>query len=620
MTNEQVIRDFALTGTGKLKDTTAMTTRYTAPLADIRFDLYDLLEVEKLFAKLPGCEGLNRELIDAVLDEAAKFSQTVLAPLNETGDRQGCTFDRTSGNVKAPDGFRQAYRQYVEGGWAGLTAPEAYGGQGLPETIGAPVKEMIDSANLAWGTYPLLSHGATEALRMHGEDWQKDAFLKRIVSGEWTGTMCLTEPHCGSDLGLLKTRAEPNADDSHAISGTKIFITAGEHDFTDNIVHLVLARLPDAPKGVKGISLFIVPKFKVGKDGTAGERNGVRCGSIEHKMGLKGSATCVLNFDEAQGWLIGEANKGLNAMFTMMNTARLAVGLQGLALSERAYQNALSYARERLQMRSLSGAKFPDKPADPLIVHGDIRRMLLTQKSLMEGGRALGLYAATLVDTQHRSTDENEVKRAEALVSFLTPIIKAMLTENANECTSLALQIYGGHGYIAEQGVEQYARDARITTIYEGTTQIQALDLLGRKIMQQRGEGLQLFLEQLGAFCARHANDDALKDFVPKLAALAKEWAEVTQALGKRALSNPDEIGAAAVDYLFYSGYVALAYAWARSVAAANASSQSEDFKQAKRLTARFYFDRILPRTRTHAAAMQSGTDSIFAMPDALFG
>jgi len=597
-----------------------MTTHYTAPLADIRFDLYDVLEVEKLFAKLPGCEGLNRELIDAVLDEAAKFSQAVLAPLNEIGDQQGCSFDKATAEVKAPQGFKQAYRQYVEGGWTGLTAPEAYGGQGLPETIGAPVKEMIDSANLAWGTYPLLSHGATEALRVHGEDWQKDAFLKRIVSGEWTGTMCLTEPHCGSDLGLLKTRAEPSDDGSYAISGTKIFITAGEHDFTDNIVHLVLARLPDAPKGVKGISLFIVPKFKVGKDGAKGERNGVRCGSIEHKMGLKGSATCVLNFDGAQGWLIGEPNKGLNAMFTMMNTARLAVGLQGLALSERAYQNALSYARERLQMRSLSGAKFPDKPADPLIVHGDIRRMLLTQKALIEGGRALGLYAATLVDIQHRSTDENEVKRAEVLMSFLTPIVKALLTENANECTSLALQIYGGHGYIAEHGMEQYARDARITTIYEGTTQIQALDLLGRKVMQQQGAGLKLFLEEIAAFCTQHANDDALKAFVAPLAGIAKEWAEVTQAIGRRAVGNADEVGAAAVDYLFYSGYVALAYAWARSVAAAETSSQPEDFKQAKRLTARFYFDRILPHTRTHLAAMQAGADSIFAMPDALFG
>ncbi len=597
-----------------------MTTHYTAPLADIRFDLYDLLDVGKLFAKLPGCDGLTCETIDAVLEEAAKFSQQVLAPLNEVGDRQGCTFDKETGAVTTPEGFKHAYEQYIEGGWAGLTAPEAFGGQGLPETIGAPVKEMVDSANLAWGTYPLLSHGATEALRMHGADWQKEAFLKPIVSGEWTGTMCLTEAHCGSDLGLLKTRAEPNEDGSYAISGTKIFITAGEHDFTDNIVHLVLARLPDAPKGVKGISLFIVPKFHIGKDGKKGKRNAVRCGSIEHKMGLKGSATCVLNFDAAQGWLIGEPNKGLNAMFTMMNTARLAVGLQGLALSERAYQNALAYARERLQMRALSGAKFPDKPADPLIVHGDIRRMLLTQKALIEGGRALGLYAATLVDIQHRAKNPAEVKRADALVSFLTPIIKALLTENAVECTNLALQIYGGHGYIAEQGVEQYARDARITTIYEGTTGIQALDLLGRKIVQQRGEGLRLFLEDLGAFCAQHASDETLKEFIPKLSALAKEWTEVTQRLGMRAVSNPDEIGASAVDYLFYCGYIALADAWTRSVAAADASSQSDDFKQAKRMTARFYFDRILPRTRMHLAAMQAGPDSIFAMPDKLFG
>ncbi|HET9819589.1 MAG TPA: acyl-CoA dehydrogenase C-terminal domain-containing protein [Rhodanobacteraceae bacterium] len=597
-----------------------MTTNYTAPVADIRFALYDVLEVEKLFARLPGCGELTCELVDAVLDEAAKFSQAVLAPLNAVGDQQGCNFDKASGTVTTPEGFKRAYGQYVEGGWAGLTAPEAFGGQGLPESIGAPVKEMIDSANLAWGTYPLLSHGATEALCVHGADWQQEAFLKRIVSGEWTGTMCLTEAHCGTDLGLLRTRAEANDDGSHAITGTKIFITAGEHDFTDNIVHLVLARLPDAPEGVKGISLFIVPKMKVGRDGVAGERNAVRCGAIEHKMGLKGSATCVMNFDAAQGWLIGEPNKGLNAMFTMMNTARLAVGLQGLALSERAYQNALAYARERLQMRALSGAKFPDKPADPLIVHGDVRRMLLTQKSLIEGGRALGLYAATLVDVQHRSKDAEEVKRAEALVSFLTPIVKAMLTENANECTSLALQIYGGHGYIADNGMEQYARDARITTIYEGTTQIQALDLLGRKVIQQRGEGLRLFLEQIGAFCAQHADNEALKEFVPELSILANEWASITQALGKRALSNPDEVGAAAVDYLLYSGYIALAHAWARSVLAAGASQQGEDFKQAKLLTARFYFARILPRTRMHLAAMQADADSVFAMPDKLFG
>ncbi|MBS0432526.1 MAG: acyl-CoA dehydrogenase C-terminal domain-containing protein [Proteobacteria bacterium] len=597
-----------------------MTTHYTAPLDDIRFALYDLLEVEKLFARLSGCETLNRETIDAVLEEAAKFSQTVLAPLNETGDRQGCVFDKATGEVETPEGFKHAYRQFVEGGWAGLTAPEEFGGQGLPEALGEPVKEMIDSANLSWGNYPLLSHGAVEALRVHGEDWQKEAFLKRIVSGEWTGTMCLTEAHCGSDLGLLKTRAEPDADGSHAITGTKIFITAGEHDFTGNIVHLVLARLPDAPAGVKGISLFIVPKFKVGKDGNIGERNALRCGAIEHKMGLKGSATCVMNFDGAQGWLIGAPDKGLNAMFTMMNTARLAVGIQGLALSERAYQNALGYARERLQMRALSGAKFPDKPADPLIVHGDVRRMLLTQKSLIEGGRALGLYAATLVDVQHRAADAGERERANTLVSFLIPIVKAMLTENAIECTNLALQIYGGHGYIAEQGMEQYVRDARITTIYEGTTQIQALDLIGRKTLHTQGAGLKLFLAEAGAFCAQHAGDAAVKEFIPKLGALAKEWGEVTLALGARAAQDPEEMGAAAVDYLFYSGYIALAYFWARSVAAAEASSHHADFKQAKRLTARFYYARILPRTRAHLAAMQSGAENLLAMPEGLFG
>ncbi len=597
-----------------------MTTHYTAPLADIRFALYDLLQVEKLFARLPGCESLNRETIDAVLEEAARFAQTVLAPLNQSGDQQGCAFDKQTASVKTPSGFKHAYQQFVEGGWAGFTAPEEFGGQGLPETIGAPVKEFIDSANLAWGTYPLLSHGAIEALRAFGTEWQREVFLKPIVAGNWTGTMCLTEAHCGSDLGLLKTRAEPNADGSFAVTGTKIFITSGEHDFTDNIVHLVLARLPDAPAGVKGISLFIVPKFKVDREGKVGERNTVRAGAIEHKMGLKGSATCVLNFDRAQGYLLGEPNRGLNAMFVMMNTARLAVGLQGLALSERAYQNALSYARERLQMRSLSGAKFPDKPADPLIVHGDVRRMLLTQKALIEGGRALGLYATTLVDIQHRANDEAERRHAEALVSFLTPIVKGMLTENGIECTNLALQIYGGHGYIAEHGMEQYVRDARITTIYEGTTQIQALDLLGRKIMQQRGEGLRLFLEEINAFCAQHANDETLKKFIPKLSALTKEWSELTQAASARAMKNADEIGAAAVDYLFYSGYIAIAYFWARSVAAANMSSQSEDFKQAKRLTARFYFARVLPRTRAHKAAIEAGGETLFAMADGLFG
>ena len=522
--------------------------------------------------------------------------------------------------VTTPQGFPQAYQTYAEGGWVGVGGDPVFGGMGMPKVISAQVEEMVNSANLSFGLYPMLTAGACLSILNHASEELKQQYLPNMYAGVWAGSMCLTEPHAGTDLGIIRTKAEPQADGSYKISGTKIFITGGEHDLTENIIHLVLAKLPDAPAGPKGISLFLVPKVMVNADGSLGEKNSLSCGSIEHKMGIKASATCVMNFDGAEGYLIGQPNKGLNAMFTMMNTARLAVGLQGLALSERAYQNALSYARERLQMRALSGAKFPDKPADPLIVHGDIRRMLLTQKSLIEGGRALGLYAATLVDIQHRSQDAAEAKRAEALVSFLTPIVKALMTEHGNECTSLALQIYGGHGYIAEQGMEQYARDARITTIYEGTTGIQALDLLGRKIMQQHGEGLRLFLEHLAAFCAQHANDAATKDFIPKLSALAKEWAEVTQGLGMRAVSNPDEIGAAAFDYLMYSGYVALAYAWARSVAAAEALSHSEDFKQAKRLTARFYFDRILPRTRTHLAAMQAGADSVLAMPDALFG
>jgi alkylation response protein AidB-like acyl-CoA dehydrogenase len=600
-------------------------SKYAAPLTDMRFVMFDLLKADVQYARLPGGEAATRDVLDAILDEAAKFTEQVLAPLNAVGDAEGCRFDKATSNVTTPTGFKQAYEQYIAGGWGGLTAPEKYGGQHLPESIGAPLKEMIDSANLSWGMYPLLSHGASEALKQHGEEWQREVFLKPIIEGRWTGTMCLTESHCGSDLGLLKTRAEPalegsGADGTYRVSGTKIFISAGEHDLTENIVHLVLARLPDAPSGVKGISLFIVPKYKTGKDGKMRERNTATCGAIEHKMGIKGSATCVMNFDAAEGWLIGPPNRGLMAMFTMMNTARLAVGLQGLALIERAYQNSLIYARERLQMRALSGAKFPDKSADPLIVHPDIRRMLLTQKAFAEGSRALGYYAATLVDLVERSPDVDERKRADELLSFIIPIVKGLLTEAAVECTNLALQIYGGHGYIHETGIEQFARDARITTIYEGTTQIQALDLLGRKIMQTQGVGLKYFLEEISAFCHGNAQNAALAEFVAPLAIAAKDWADLTQAIGKRALANPEEIGIAAVDYLFYSGYVALAYFWARSVAAADASAQSADFKQAKRSTARFYFARILPRTLTHVTALRASADSLMAMPDAQFG
>ncbi len=595
-------------------------TRYAAPLKDVRFALYDVLGAEALFQRLPGFESATPDIVDAVLEEAAKFAEQVLAPINHSGDQEGCVLDKASASVTTPKGFKEAYATYVDGGWSTLTTPEKFGGQGLPETVGAIVKEFIDAANVSWGNFPMLSHGSVEALKAHGEAWQQEAFLKPITDGRWTGTMCLTEPHCGTDLGLLKTRAEPQADGSYRVTGTKIFITAGEHDLTDNIVHLVLARLPDAPPGVKGISLFIVPKFKVGKDGVAGERNTLAVGSIEHKMGIKASVTCVMNFDGAEGWLIGAPHKGLNAMFTMMNTARLAVGVQGLGLTERAYQNALAYARDRVQMRALTGAKFPEKPADPLLVHPDIRRMLLTQKAFAEGCRVLALYAYLQHDIATHSPDAEERERADQLVSFLTPIVKGLLTELAQEATYDAVQVFGGHGYIAETGVEQYARDARITTIYEGTTQIQANDLLGRKILQLQGAGLKHFLGEISAFCQSAAADPALGEFVAPLAIVTKEWSDITQEVARRAQANPDEIGAAAVDYLFYSGYVALAYFWVRSVAAAETSSHGADFKDSKRHTARFYFSRILPRIHAHGAAIRAGADTLMAMPDAQFG
>ncbi|MGQ4583809.1 acyl-CoA dehydrogenase C-terminal domain-containing protein [Lysobacter sp. F60174L2] len=592
---------------------------YKAPLRDMRFVLFDVLGAEARFQRM-GFTDATRDVLDAVLEEGARFTETVLAPLNETGDRIGCSFDAATGAVTTPPGFKQAYEQYVDGGWAGLTSAPEFGGQGLPHAAGVPLKEMIDAANLAWGNFPLLSHGATEALIHHGEDWQREVFLKPLVEGRWTGTMCLTEPHCGTDLGLLKTRAVPNDDGSYDITGTKIFITAGDHDFTDNIVHLVLARLPDAPAGSKGISLFVVPKMRVARDGTVGDANAVRVGSIEHKMGIHGSATCVLNFDGAQGYLVGQPNKGLMAMFTMMNTARLAVGLQGLGLSDRALQNALAYSRERLQMRSLSGAKFPDKPADPIIVHPDVRRMLLTCKALVEGGRLMGYHAALLVDIAHNAPDADERKQADALLGFMTPIVKACLTEWGVECTYHALQCYGGHGYIAEHGIEQLARDARITTLYEGTTGIQALDLLGRKVMQLQGAGMQVFLGMVEAFCKEHDGNAAVAEFIAPLRDKAGEWQRLTMQVGQRAVADADEVGAAAYDYLMYSGYVALAYWWARSVAASEASSQPEGFKAGKRETARFYFARILPRTLGHAAAMESGTAPLMTLDAGQFG
>ncbi|MFC5743822.1 acyl-CoA dehydrogenase C-terminal domain-containing protein [Dyella tabacisoli] len=586
-------------------------TQYKAPLDDLRFALYDVLGAEATLTALQGGDGHTRDLLDAVLEEAGKLSEQVLAPTNASGDEEGCHFDKATQTVTTPKGFKEAFRQFAEGGWAGLTMAEHFGGQALPSVLGTATTELFQSGNLSWSLYPLLSEGACHALELHGNDWQRERFLKPIVEGRWTGTMCLTEPQAGSDLGLLKTRAEPTANNTYKITGTKIFISAGEHDLTENIIHLVLARLPDAPAGSRGISLFIVSKFKLNDDGSLAARNAVAAGAIEHKMGIRGSATCVMNFDAAEGYLIGQPHKGLAAMFTMMNAARLAVGVQGLALSERALQNSLNYARERLQSRALSGAAFPDKPADNLLVQPDVRRMLLTQRAIVEGSRALLLYTALQTDIEARATDEAARKQASELVAFLIPIAKGVVTELAQESTKEALQIYGGHGYIAENGMEQFVRDARIITLYEGTTGIQAADLLGRKILQLQGVGLKYFMQEIAAFCQQHAKDESLRSLIGPLATATKQWGDMTLQLAQRVQANPEELGAAATDYLYYSGYIALAYMWARSAAAVSAGNQTAAFKQAKLDTAGFYFSRILPRCLTHQAAIEAGVGSL---------
>jgi len=586
-------------------------TIYKAPLDDLRFALFDVLGAESTLTSLQGGEAHSRDLLDAVLEEAGRLSEQLLAPTNGPADEEGCHFDKATQAVTTPKGFKEAFKQFAEGGWTGLTNPEKYGGQSLPNVLGTATTEIFQSGNLAWSLYPLLSEGATHAMEMHGEEWQRERFMKPIVEGRWTGTMCLTEPQAGSDLGLLKTRAEPTDNNAYKITGTKIFISAGEHDLTENIVHLVLARLPDAPEGSRGISMFIVPKFKVNEDGSLGARNTVAAGAIEHKMGIHACSTCVINLDGAEGYLIGKPHKGLMAMFTMMNAARLSVGVQGLALAERALQNSLNYARERLQSRSLSGPKFPDKPADNLLVQPDVRRMLLTQRAFVEGSRALLLYTSLHTDVESRSADEAARKAAGELVAFLIPIAKGVVTELAQECTKEALQIYGGHGYIAENGVEQFVRDARIITLYEGTTGIQAADLLGRKILQLQGVGFKHFLQEISVFCQKHSADEALRTLIGPLAIATKQWGDLTLQLAQRVQANPEELGAAATDYLYYSGYVSLAYLWARSVAAVEASTQSAAFKQAKRDTASFYFTRILPRTLVHKAAIEAGVATL---------
>ncbi|MDI9244893.1 acyl-CoA dehydrogenase C-terminal domain-containing protein [Marinobacter sp. CHS3-4] len=594
---------------------------YKAPLRDIKFVMSELLDSEQHYANLKGGEDATPDMVDAIIAEGAKFCEQVLSPLNRVGDQEGCTL--TEDGVKTPTGFKEAYQQYVESGWPSMTADPNYGGQGLPHSLGLVMSEMVGTANWSFGMYPGLSHGCTNTIETHGSEEHKQTYLTKLISGEWTGTMCLTEPHCGSDLGTLRTKAEPNADGTYSITGTKIFISAGEHDMAENIVHVVLARLPGAPEGTKGISLFIVPKRLPNEDGSAGEPNAVSCGSLEHKMGIHGNATCVMNFDGAKGWLIGPENKGLNCMFTFMNTARIGTAIQGLGAAELGFQGSLAYAKDRLAMRSLSGPKNPDGPADPIIVHPDVRRMLLTQKVVAEGARALIYLTAQQADIVHSGKTEEERKAADESLGFLTPIAKAFLTEIGYEASNLGMQVLGGHGFISEWGMEQNVRDARIGMIYEGTTGIQALDLLGRKVLMTQGESLKGFTKQVHMFCKENADDEQLKEFIEPLAAMNKEWGDLTMKIGMTAMKNREEVGAASVDYLMYSGYAVFAYLWARMAKVAHdkmvEGTTEEMFYNAKIQSARFYFKRLLPRARAHAESMLAGADSLMDMPEEAF-
>jgi alkylation response protein AidB-like acyl-CoA dehydrogenase len=594
---------------------------YTPPLRDMRFVLHEVLNVTGALKDIPAYADMDAETIDAVIEEGGKFAAGVLQPINLSGDGEGCTLDPATHAVTPPKGFKEAYAKYVEGGWPALTCEPEFGGQGLPHVVGNCVSEMMNSANQAWSMYPGLAHGAYAALLAHGSDAQKKLFLPKITSGEWAGTMCLTEPHCGTDLGLLRTKAVPQADGTYKITGSKIFISAGEHDFTDNIIHLVLARLPDAPAGSKGISLFIVPKVKVKADGTLGERNAIYCTAIEHKMGIHGNATCQLSLDGAEGQLVGQPNKGLMAMFVMMNGARLGVGNQSLGLTEVAFQNALAYAKERLQMRSLSGPKAPDKPADPIIVHPDVRRMLLTAKAYAEGGRALTAYCALLLDKAASHPDEAVRKASEAQVALLTPIVKAFLTDNGFTATNACMQVFGGHGYIHENGMEQFVRDARINMIYEGTNTVQALDFLGRKVLGDQGAALREFGAQVSALLHASGGNNDLAQFVKPLAGLAEKFNEFAMQVGYQGMTNPDEVGAAASDFLRVAGHLVFGYFFLRMASVAQqkiAAGTNDDFYKAKLQTARFYFERLFPETASLMITARSGVNNLLNTDAAL--
>ncbi len=595
---------------------------YTPPLRDMQFVLHEVLNVSDEFKQMSKHSDIDADTISAILEEGGKFATEVIFPLNQVGDAQGCTLDRDSHEVKTPDGFKAAYQQYVQGGWPALSADPAYGGQGLPVVLNQCFYEILNSANQAWTMYPGLTHGAYEALHVHGTEAQKALYLPKLTSGEWTGTMCLTEPHCGTDLGLLRTKAEPQADGTFRITGSKIFISAGEHDMVSNIVHLVLARLPDAPAGSKGISLFVVSKFHVHPDGSLGERNGIYCGGLEHKMGIHGNATCQMVLDGAVGTMVGQPNKGLAAMFVMMNAARIGVGMQSLGLTEVAYQNALVYAKDRIQSRSLTGPKDPSKPADSILVHPDVRKMLLTARAYAEGGRALALHCALLIDRELNHPDEAVRAESAEQVALLTPIVKAFITDNAWTATSACMQVFGGHGFIREWGMEQYVRDARINMIYEGTNTIQSLDLLGRKVLGNQGASLKKFGQLIAALVAETQGDDDMAEFINPLAKLGQQMTQFTGEIGYKALENADEVGAAAVDYLRVAGHLVFGYFWARMAQVALqkiAQGDRDMFYQAKLQTARFYFAKLFPETASLMITARAGsavlmeTEAVFA-------